>query len=150
MTVLEYALSKGDAAHSSYAMKDMSSSEEEAAMLEDALVSASNGTVDEDGFDSETAAERLDMIYEKLDAIKASSDNLENDESFKDVIMCENSGVVSILRGLQITEPMLSIAADDLSGGWRMRLALAVALHKKPDVLLLDEPTNHLDIEATT
>ena len=127
-------------------MKDISSLEEEAAVLEDALVSASNGTVDEDGFDTETAAERLDMIYEKLDAIKASSDNLENDESFKDVNMCENSGVVSILRGLQITEPMLSIAADDLSGGWRMRLALAVALHKKPDVLLLDEPTNHLDI----
>lgn len=77
----------------------------------------------------------LDSIHDKLDSMSP--------ETFE-------SRASEILHGLGFSEKNVpaSRALKDMSGGWKMRAALAKALFVAPDLLLLDEPTNHLDLDA--
>jgi len=53
-----------------------------------------------------------------------------------------------VLHGLGFDEERIDGDVGALSGGWKMRVAMARVLLGRPDVLLMDEPTNHLDIES--
>ncbi|KAI9026110.1 hypothetical protein DFJ74DRAFT_755563 [Hyaloraphidium curvatum] len=95
-------------------------------------------TAEAEGFehvrDAARAQEMLQALYERL--ALTDSDEAE-------------AKAMEILVGLGFSEEQISEPTANLSGGWRMRLALARALFLDVDVLLLDEPSNHLDLGAT-
>lgn len=70
---------------------------------------------------------KLDEVYARLQIL--SSDSAE-------------ARAAMILTGLQFTPEMQRAPISSLSGGWRMRVALAAALFVEPEICMLDEPTN--------
>lgn len=75
----------------------------------------------------------LEGIYERIDSMDPST---------------FESRAAVILIGLGFNSQTIKKKTKDMSGGWKMRVALAKALFVKPTLLLLDDPTAHLDLEA--
>lgn len=83
----------------------------------------------EEGPDSDM----LEPLYERMDSLDPST---------------FESRAAIILIGLSFNSKTINKKTKDMSGGWKMRVALAKALFVKPTLLLLDDPTAHLDLEA--
>lgn len=77
---------------------------------------------------------RLSEIYERLEQIDAFN---------------AESRAEQTLEKVGFSQEMLRLQTKDLSGGWKMRVALAGAIFMEPDLLVMDEPTNHLDVLAS-
>jgi elongation factor 3 len=61
-------------------------------------------------------------------------------------ILANKEEVIETLASVGFSDERQAQAIGSLSGGWKMKLALARAMLFKADILLLDEPTNHLDV----
>ena len=85
-------------------------------------------------------ADELDAILERFGHVQEEYEHLGG-------YMLE-AQAREVLYGLGFHDDQIDGDVGALSGGWKMRVALARVLLGRPDVLLMDEPTNHLDIES--
>jgi ATPase subunit of ABC transporter with duplicated ATPase domains len=85
-------------------------------------------------------AEEMDAIIARYGEVQARFEELDG--------YALETRAREVLAGLSFSQEMLDGDVGALSGGWKMRVALARILLMRPDVMLLDEPSNHLDIES--
>lgn len=85
-------------------------------------------------------ADRLDKIIERYGDVLARYEDLDG--------YSLEPRAREILAGLGFAPETVDGDVGKLSGGWKMRVALARILLMRPNALLLDEPTNHLDLES--
>lgn len=85
-------------------------------------------------------ADRMDEILERYGDVQHRFEELDG--------YALEGRAREVLSGLGFSQEMMDGDVGALSGGWKMRVALARILLMKPDVMLLDEPSNHLDLES--
>ncbi len=85
-------------------------------------------------------ADQMDRLLERFGEVQARFDELGG--------YALEARAREILAGLGFSQEMMDGDVGHLSGGWKMRVALARILLMRPDAMLLDEPSNHLDLES--
>ena len=85
-------------------------------------------------------ADELDQLIERYGEVQARFQELDG--------YALESRAREVLAGLSFSQEMMDGDVGALSGGWKMRVALARILLMRPDAMLLDEPSNHLDLES--
>jgi len=85
-------------------------------------------------------ADEMDSIVECYGEVQARFEELDG--------YALDARAREVLAGLGFSAEMMDGDVGALSGGWKMRVALARILLMSPDVMLLDEPSNHLDLES--
>jgi ATPase subunit of ABC transporter with duplicated ATPase domains len=85
-------------------------------------------------------ADEMDAIVERYGEVLARFEELDG--------YALEARAREVLAGLGFSQEMMDGDVGALSGGWKMRVALARILLMRPDVMLLDEPSNHLDLES--
>ena len=98
----------------------------------------------------ESFPQELKSVYVETDILGELShlslvDYILQDDRLKEENLSRDT-VESALRNFNFTEQMLNGGVSTLSGGWRMKLALARAMMQNADILLMDEPSAHLDV----
>jgi ATPase subunit of ABC transporter with duplicated ATPase domains len=85
-------------------------------------------------------ADDMDRILERFGHVQEEYEHLDG--------YALEAQAREVLHGLGFQDDQIEGDVGALSGGWKMRVAMARVLLGRPDVLLMDEPTNHLDIES--
>lgn len=85
-------------------------------------------------------ADEMDQLIERYGEVQAQFEELDG--------YAMESRAREVLAGLSFSQEMMDGDVGALSGGWKMRVALARILLMRPDAMLLDEPSNHLDLES--
>ncbi|MGL5447224.1 MAG: ABC-F family ATP-binding cassette domain-containing protein [Rhabdaerophilum sp.] len=85
-------------------------------------------------------ADKMDEIITRYGEVQARFEELDG--------YALDGRAREVLDGLGFSQEMMDGDVGKLSGGWKMRVALARILLMRPDAMLLDEPSNHLDLES--
>src|SRR4051812_9043429 len=94
----------------------------------------------EDALADPARADEMEALPERFGPVQAGFDDLGG--------YALEAKAREILAGLGFSQEMMDGDVANLSGGWKMRVALARILLMRPDAMLLDEPSNHLDLES--
>jgi ATPase subunit of ABC transporter with duplicated ATPase domains len=84
--------------------------------------------------------DEMDEIISRYGEVQAHFEKLDG--------YAQDARAREVLAGLSFSQDMMDGDVGKLSGGWKMRVALARILLMRPDAMLLDEPSNHLDLES--